>query len=386
MRALTSTIIHTGTRDLTDYAIIIQENGFIKALVPTSDVPKEIKLERISAPHIAPGFIDLQVNGSGGFMFGDQPTDDCINTIAHYQYRFGVTGFLPTLISGPLEVMSEATKAVDKAIKNTPGVLGIHFEGPFLNPKHTGIHEVKMLKKYNDSLECHITPCKFGKTLVTLAPELIKNTQIQNMTSKGILVAAGHTSAGPADISRATEAGLTGVTHLFNAMEQMTARSPGTVGAALTNDALWCSIIADGFHVHPTTLLAAWRAKPVGKLILVSDSMAPVGKKSMTKFMSCGQEIYVKDGKCTNSKNKLAGSLGTLDSAVRFCVTKVGIPLNEALRMASTYPAKAIGEDNRRGLIEPGYVADLVSLDHKLYPQKIWISGTEININTDKVL
>ena len=134
MRALTSTIIHTGTRELTDYAIIIQENGLIKALVPTNDVPKEIKLERISAPHLAPGFIDLQVNGSGGFMFGDQPTDDCINTIAHYQHRFGVTGFLPTLISGPLEVMSEATKAVDKAIKNTPGILGIHFEGPFLTP------------------------------------------------------------------------------------------------------------------------------------------------------------------------------------------------------------------------------------------------------------
>ena len=378
MQALTANTIYTGYRELTKHAIIINDKGRIDAVIPLDDLPKGIKVEKISPGLIAPGFIDLQVNGAGGFMFSELPTLKCISAIAEAQAKFGVTGFLPTLITGPLENMIRASGAVDKAINNIPGVLGIHYEGPFLNSNNAGIHEIKYIKEFNNDLASHLIPSKFGKTIVTLAPEVISDKQIEHLTSVGIIVAAGHTSAKINELSNAEKAGLRGVTHLYNAMSQMTARSPGTVGAALANDNLWCSIIADGNHVHDAAFLTAVRAKPPGKLILISASMAPTGKSNMKIFTACGQTLFIKNGRCITSKNKLAGSLSSLDSAVRYCVKKIGIPISEALRMASTYPAKAIGEDNRRGLIKSGYIADLVVLDESLYPQNIWISGKKI--------
>ena len=380
MRALVCNIIYTGIEKLDNHAILIDDNGIISSVTPANKIRPDVECEKIDSYCIAPGFIDLQVNGSGGAMFSNTPDVKTISTIAQIQHSSGVTGFLPTIISSQIHIMDKALASINKAINEIPGILGIHYEGPFLNPKNAGIHSVKNICSNFEKIDTIITPCDLGKTLVTLAPECVSIESIERLVSKGVIVAAGHTSAGPEELSKALKAGLTGITHLFNAMEQMNSRSPGTVGGALAEDNLWCSIITDGYHVHKTNIASAWRAKPRGKLLLVSDGMPPTGINYIKKFKADNNEFFVKEGRCLTSDGKLAGAILTLDKAVRFCVHEVGIPIDEALRMASTYPAQAIKEDNHRGLIAPKYIADLVSLDKDLKPRNLWIGGKSINI------
>lgn len=375
MQALTGSIIHTGTETLADHAVLIDENGVITAIVPAAKVPRDARQHDLGGGHLAPGFIDLQVNGGGGVMFNDEPTPDAVRRIAAAHRTFGVTGLLPTFISGPAGDMARAADAVATAINTVPGVLGIHFEGPHLNPEKAGVHDATQFRACDADALATLLALEDGCTLVTLAPECVATDAIEVLAAQGAVVAAGHTLAGPEELGPAVAAGLTGITHLFNAMAPLGSREPGTVGGALASDDLWCGLIADGHHVHPVSIAAAWRAKRSGKLLLVSDAMAPVGGPPTSTFTTAGQMVHVGDGRCTTAEGRLAGSMLSLDVAVRYCVEAAGIPLDEALRMASTYPAKAIGEDERRGLIAPGYEADLVALDESLAPVATWISG-----------
>jgi N-acetylglucosamine-6-phosphate deacetylase len=259
-----------------------------------------------------------------------------------------------------------------------PGVLGIHFEGPHLNPERTGVHDRTQIRPCNDADLAdltHLCDLVTGCTLVTLAPECVPLAAISTLAQRGAVIAAGHTMAGPDDLAAAIDAGLTGVTHLFNAMAPMGSRAPGTVGGALADDRLWCSIIADGHHVHPASVAAAWRAKPAGKLLLVSDAMGPVGSMEPAPFTLGDEAVQVGDGRCITADGRLAGSLLSMDAAVRYCVNTLSIGLDEALRMAATYPARAINQGDRRGKIAPGFVADLVQLDPTLIPKATWIAG-----------
>tara|TARA_Y100001970_G_scaffold294373_1_gene452178 strand:- start:85244 stop:86410 length:1167 start_codon:yes stop_codon:yes gene_type:complete len=379
MQAIISDIIYTGSGILKNYAIIIDNNGLIHSILPQKNIIPEIYKKIFHEYILAPGFIDLQVNGSAGMMFSDKPDLETIERMASVQQSHGVTGILPTVISGPTENMKLAVEAIDKAIGNIPGILGIHYEGPFLNPNKAGIHDVKWIRNNDKSIVPFIYPSRHGRTLVTLAPECVSSSDIKELKSSGIIISAGHTSAGPDIIDEASRNGLTGITHLFNAMDQLGSRQPGTVGAALTNDNLWCGLIGDGFHVDTRSISLALKAKPNGKLFLVSDAMAPVGLASMKSFQTCGKKIHVKDNRCLTDKGGLAGSLSTLDKALLFCIKELGIPIDEALRMVSTYPARAINEGERRGMIEPDYIADLVSLNRELKPTKTWINGRLIN-------
>lgn len=324
---------------------------------------------------LAPGFIDLQVNGGGDLLFNDAPNVETLRRIALAHRRYGTTGFLVTLISSSREVLRTAIDAVRQAIATgAPGVLGIHIEGPFIASARRGVHDQRAFRTPDaEDIEL-ITSPGHGCTLLTLAPECVSSDQIAEFRRRGVIVAAGHSNASYEDTRRALDAGLGGFTHLFNAMSPLQSRAPGVVGAALEDQASWCGIIIDGQHVHPASLRVALAAKPVGKVILVTDAMPPVGGTSAT-FRLDDRVITCVDGRCTTPEGVLAGSCLDMASAVRNTVQKLGLGMAEALRMASTYPATALGLGNTLGRIAPGYRADLVALDAEARIQAVWYAG-----------
>jgi len=323
---------------------------------------------------LAPGFIDCQVNGGGGVLFNDAPTVEGITTIARAHRRFGTTGLLPTLISDEPDVTGAALQATAQALqRRVPGVLGMHLEGPYLSPQRRGIHDAKHFRVPSPADVESLATLREGCLLLTVAPEQIEAATLRRLTAMGLRVAAGHSAATYEQTRAALDAGLHGFTHLFNAMSPLTSRAPGVVGAALEDRASWCGIIVDGHHVHPATLRVALAAKPRGKVFLVSDAMPPVGAATDT-FTLNGETITCRDGLCTNAAGVLAGSALDMVSAVRNSVSMLDVSLEEALRMASAYPAAFLG-DTQRGRIARGCLADLVLIDTRLEVRATWIAG-----------
>jgi N-acetylglucosamine-6-phosphate deacetylase len=322
---------------------------------------------------LAPGFIDCQVNGGGGVLFNNEPTVEGVRRIAQAHRRFGTTGMLPTLISDDAAVMHKAVDAVEQAIaQRVPGILGIHLEGPFLSRPKKGIHDAAKFR-VPDASDMNLVSGSV-KTLLTVAPEEVSPQVIGEMARRGVIVAAGHTNATYEQTRAALDAGLRGFTHLYNAMSPLQGREPGAVGAALDDPKSWCGIIVDGFHVHAGALRVALRAKPRGKVFLVTDAMPPVGADDPT-FVLNGETITCRDGKCTNEAGTLAGSALDMAAAVRNTIATLGVDLAEALRMASQYPAAFIGLERSHGRIAPAYVADLVSLDDNGNVVETWCGG-----------
>jgi N-acetylglucosamine-6-phosphate deacetylase len=325
---------------------------------------------------LLPGFIDVQVNGGGGVLFNDDPSVESIREIGRAHRRFGTTGFLPTLISDDLDVVSRAVKAAQDAIETgVPGVLGIHIEGPFLNAARKGVHDETKLRWLDEDALGLLTSLKGGKTLVTLAPERTTPRIIRKLSDAGVIVSAGHTNGTYAEIRTALDHGLTGFTHLFNAMSQLTGREPGAVGAALDDDNSWCGIILDGHHVDPVVLKIAMRSKRRDRFMLVTDAMPTVGAPNKT-FNLQGRPISVAyDNMLVDEDGRLAGSDIDMASAVRNSVEMLDVDLPQAARMASLYPATFLGLDHELGRIEPGYRADLVLVDANLNVIETWIAG-----------
>jgi N-acetylglucosamine-6-phosphate deacetylase len=324
---------------------------------------------------LLPGFIDTQVNGGGGVLFNDDPTVETIIEIGRAHRRFGTTGFLPTLISDDLHVVARAVAAVQAAIeRGVPGVLGIHIEGPFLNAERKGVHDASKLRWLDeDGIEL-LTSLKGGKTLVTLAPERTTPQIIRKLTQAGVIVSAGHTNATYAQIREALAHGLTGFTHLFNAMSQLTGREPGVVGAALDHQDSWCGIIVDGHHVEPVVLRIAMRCKRRDRFMLVTDAMPSVGAPHKP-FNLQGRPISVADNMCIDEDGRLAGSDIDMATAVRNAPEMLDVDLAEALRMATLYPAQFLGLDHELGRIAPGCRANLVRLDERINVIETWIEG-----------
>jgi len=324
---------------------------------------------------LAPGLIDLQVNGGGGLMFTESPTVETIRSIGTAHRRFGTTGFLPTLISSDFSTMQQAIEAVGQAIATrVPGVLGIHLEGPYLNAEKRGIHNADRFRCIDEAAFTLMTSLQGGRTLVTIAPELTTPGMISRLSKAGVLVFGGHSTATCAQTHDALQAGMRGVTHLFNAMSPLTSRAPGMVGAALQDPDCWCGIIADGHHVHPASFAVAVAAKQRGRVFLVTDAMATVGS-ARKKFNFNGAGIKVTGGCCRTASGRLAGSDLDMISAVRNSVRFADIDTLEALRMASSYPAQALGLQNFVGFIRPGYKANFIELDDELNLYRSWIDG-----------
>ncbi len=324
---------------------------------------------------LLPGFVDTQVNGGGGVLFNAEPSVDAIRAIGEAHRRFGTTGFLPTLISDDLEVVARALEAVRAAMDaGVPGVLGIHIEGPYLNVARKGVHDSEKLRGLDESAIGLLTSLRKGKTLVTLAPEMTTPGIISKLAAAGVVVSAGHTNATYGEIREALRHGLTGFTHLFNAMSQLTARAPGVVGAALEDAESWCGIIVDGRHVDPAVLRIALRCKRRDRLMLVTDAMPSVGAAEKS-FSLQGRTISVADGVLVDKDGTLAGSDTDMATTVRNAVELLGVTLPEAARMASRYPAEFLGLGSELGRIAPGYRANLVLVDDEVEVRETWIDG-----------
>ena len=324
---------------------------------------------------LLPGFIDTQVNGGGGVLFNDAPSVEAIRQIGRAHRRFGTTGFMPTLISTDLEVVAQAISATRGALATgVPGVLGIHIEGPFLSVERKGVHDQAMLRELDESAVGLLSSLGAGRTIVTLAPEVTTPEIIQRLADAGVIVSAGHTNATYAEVTEALRHGLRGFTHLFNAMSQLTSREPGVVGAALEDSSSWCGIIVDGEHIAPPVLRLALRCKPHERFMLVTDAMPALGTDLRT-FELQGRRIIVSGPVCYDEDGRLAGSNIDLASCVRNAMGLLGLPLHEAVHMASLYPAQFLGLAGELGRIEPGYRANLVLTDETLHVRATWIDG-----------
>ena len=366
---------------------VLTDKGFEEGLVVRIDGPRIVGLDRrrktrsptktidLDGRLLLPGFIDAQVNGGGGVLFNDRPSVESIAEIGRVHRQFGTTAFLPTLVSDELPVVLEAIEATRDAIAaGVPGVLGIHIEGPFLNRDRRGIHDADKIRSLDDEAFELLTTPTGGKTLLTLAPEMTTPEMIRKLTRAGVIVSAGHSDATYEDVRVAIRNGLSGFTHLFNAMSQLTVREPGVVGAALDDENCWCSIIADGHHVHPAVLRLALRAKGVDRFFLVTDAMPSVGT-DLKSFNLLGKRITVRDGYCRDEDGTLAGSNMDMATAVRNTVDLLGVDLAQALRMASLNPAAFLGIESQQGWIAPGSRAAMIISDDNLNVLEVWAAG-----------
>ena len=353
---------------------VVVEDGRIAAVLH-GDAPVEADPVDLQGGYLVPGFIDLQVNGGGGALFNNDTSVDAIAAIGRAHRKFGTTGFLPTLISDDARVMARAIDATRDAIaQGMPGVLGIHLEGPYLAPARKGTHDAGKFRVPDAGEIAMATSLDNGVTFITLAPERVPADTIRAMVGRGAIVCAGHTAGSYEDTRAGIDAGVSGFTHLYNAMTPLQGREPGVVGAALEDPGTWCGVIVDGVHVHPASLRVAINAKPRGKVFLVTDAMPMVGADDPS-FDLYGETITAVDGVVRNAAGSLAGSALDMASAVRNTVELLGLPLEEACRMASRYPAEFLGLGDELGRIAPGYRADLVLLDSDLQVRGSWIAG-----------
>ena len=357
-------------------AAVIIRGGRIVRIGPQNDVPKDLSRTRLpKATFLAPGFIDLQVNGGGGILLNDKPTADGMRAIARAHRRFGTTGCLPTLITDTRERLQSAIAAARSA-SGRDGVIGLHLEGPFISPKRPGVHRPdRIAQPVAGDLEQLCELASAGQSMVTLAPECVPGGFVRTLAASGVRVSIGHSEASAAIVMRAVADGAAGVTHLFNAMPPLSAREPGIVGAALADNRLTAGLIVDGIHVDPISVRAAFAAKGCERIALVTDAMPTVGA-TKDRFELVGRTITLANGKLTTEEGTLAGAHLDMATAVRNAVKLVQLPLEDALRAASLTPARFLGLDKERGTLAAGSRADLVALSEDLRVAGTWVDGT----------
>ena len=325
---------------------------------------------------LAPGLIDVQVNGGGGVLFNNDTTVNALGKMSSAHAKYGTTGFMPTLITDQVAVMQKAADAVSAALKEgVPGVIGVHFEGPHLSKPKKGTHEERFIRPLTEEELAIYARDDLGLKMVTLAPENVAPEDIAKLVSLGVHVCLGHSNADGKTAAAAVAAGATGFTHLYNAMSPLHSRDPGMVGTALISDGCWCGLIADGHHVSAEAMTLALKAKPRGKIMLVTDAMSLVGSDE-TSFPLFDRIVTREGDKLTSTTGELAGSHLDMIGAVRNIRDWCGVDLEEALRMASLYPAQFLGAEG--GRIAEGVQADLILLNDELRVQKTWIAGQEV--------
>ncbi|EMB51731.1 N-acetylglucosamine-6-phosphate deacetylase [Vibrio mimicus] len=373
MYALTNCKIYTGNDVLVKHAVIINGDK-IETVCPIESLPSDIKVVDLNGANLSPGFIDLQLNGCGGVMFNDEITAKTIDIMHKANLKSGCTSFLPTLITSSDENMRQAIAAAREYQSQYPNQsLGLHLEGPYLNVMKKGIHSVDFIRPSDDSMIDTICANSDVIAKVTLAPENNKPEHIEKLVQAGIVVSIGHTNATYAEARQSFESGITFATHLFNAMTPMVGREPGVVGAIYDTPDVYAGIIADGFHVDYANIRIAHKIKGE-KLVLVTDATAPAGAE-MDYFIFVGKKVYYRDGKCVDENGTLGGSALTMIEAVQNTVEHVGIALDEALRMATLYPAKAIGVDDKLGRIKKGMIANLTVFDRDFNVKATVVNG-----------
>jgi N-acetylglucosamine-6-phosphate deacetylase len=355
---------------------VVMDGARILDVVPTRDLPRTTSIRAMPEDAwLAPGFIDLQVNGGGDVLFNDQPSAQAARTIAAAHRRRGTTSLLPTLISDNAEKMRLALQATNAAVGSEPGILGLHLEGPYLSPEKPGVHDRRQLRQPSPDELAMLTAPRNGVLLVTLAPEIVPAGFIAQLVAAGIRVSLGHSMASYQQTRAAMAEGLTGFTHLFNAMRPLSSREGGPIAQALESPDAWYGLIVDGVHVDPAMLRLALRG--LGHPMLVSDAMPPVGGHR-SSFSLHGDAITARDGYCVRGDGTLAGTVLDMATAVRNCVRLLGVPLPDALRFASTHPATFLGLGQTLGRLARGYRADLVAFDATdMTILNTWVAGQE---------
>ncbi|MDJ0630992.1 MAG: N-acetylglucosamine-6-phosphate deacetylase [Rhodobacter sp.] len=362
-------------------AALLVANGVSDGIAPPDDVPSGYHRIDLGPGLIAPGFVDLQVNGGGGVMFNDAPSVQTLRRMSAALRRLGTTAFLPTLITDRPETTRAAIEAAAEAISQAvPGVIGLHLEGPHLSLARKGAHDPALIRPMEDGDLAQLcdAAARLPNLMVTVAPEAVTPAQIARLAQSGAVVSLGHSDADFAACLSAAEAGATCVTHLFNAMSQLGNREPGLVGAALDHGSLSAGLIADGIHVHPATTAAALRAKTgPGAIFLVTDAMATAGS-DIDGFLLNGRRIERREGRLTLADGTLAGADLDFPQALRVLVSQVGVPLEQALGMCSSGPAAVLPRPGLCGRLRAGARADFVHLDPALTLCGVWGGGAPV--------
>jgi N-acetylglucosamine-6-phosphate deacetylase len=376
MKVLTGARIFDGERLHDDCALVV-EGASIGALTCFEDRPRGGQAIDLGGGILAPGFIDWQVNGGGGVLFNAEPTVEGIAAIAGAHRRAGVTGFLPTVVTDAPRVLIEALAAAREAQSRVHGVLGIHVEGPYIDLRRKGVHPAEFIRPMLEEDADALIGARAGVMVVTLAPASVPLERIARLARAGIVVSLGHSEASTEEAQAAFDAGASAVTHLYNAMSQLSSRAPGVVGAALADPRIVCGLIADGEHAHPAAYGAAIAAKGARGIALISDAMSPAAG-GPDVFELQGRRINRVGRKLVTEDGTLAGAAITMRDAVDYVAHTLKIPLAEALMMATLTPARLVGLDDRIGRLAPGHRADLVHLTDVLEVAEVWVSGRRL--------
>jgi len=360
---------------------LLVEDGHVAAVLRPEEPARGAAVVDLGGGLVAPGFVDIQVNGGGGVMFNDAPEVATLRRMADAHARLGTLTILPTLITDTPEVTRAAIAAVAQAVaEGLPGIAGLHLEGPHLSLARKGAHDPDLIRPMGgDDLRFLLDAARsVPRLLLTIAPESVDKEQISALSDAGVIVSLGHTDAGFATCRAAFDAGARVATHLFNAMSPLGNREPGLVGAVLASGAVSAGIIADGIHVHPASLRVALAAKAgPGSLFLVTDAMAPAGT-DMRSFRLNGREILRENGRLTLADGTLAGADLDMTRALRVITRDAGLALDRALAMATSVPARVAGLGDRSGALAPGRQADFVLLSDGLELRGVWQRGVRL--------
>lgn len=375
--ALTGARVFTGDGWLDEHALIMAGTR-VEALLPVAELDPAMASLALGGGVLAPGFMDLQANGGGGFLLNDTPDVATMSAIASAHRRFGTTALLPTFITDhPARMALALAAARDAQRAGVMGVLGLHLEGPFLDVARRGAHPEALVRTMNDADMAQLLEADCGTLLLTVSPRAVSMAAMSRLAAAGIVLSLGHSDATSNEADAALGAGVRAFTHLFNAMSPLGHRAPGMVGAALASEDAWCGLICDGIHVADTAVHVALKAKGAGRIFLVSDAMAPAAG-GPEAFSLHGRKVVRRNGALRLEDGTLAGCDLTMLQAVRHCVDRLGVPLDDALRMASATPAALIGRDDERGYLRAGYRADLVHLDAALALRHVWVGGVAL--------
>ena len=372
MYALTNAVIYTAKEILYGYAVLI-DNDIVVAVIPQEQLDENIHCIDLKGNNLTAGFIDLQLNGCGGVMFNEQTSVETLEIMQATNLKSGTTSFLPTFITAPDEEMKSAVTIMRNYLaKYQNQALGLHLEGPYLSIEKKGVHRAEYIRTISPEMKAFLCENADVITKLTLAAENPTADFIAEFVQKGIVVSLGHSNASYAQAKAAIDQGIRFATHLHNAMSPISSgRELGVVGAVLDSD-IYSGIIIDGLHVDFANIKIDKKIKG-DKLCIVTDATAAAGA-DIESFYFVGKKVYVRDGKCYDENGTIGGSSVTMIKSIENAVKHVGIPLDEALRMANYYPAKAIQMDHKLGSIDVGKVANLT-----VFNNEFKVLGTIVN-------
>jgi N-acetylglucosamine-6-phosphate deacetylase len=376
MKVLYGARLFDGERLHDDCALIV-EGDSIQALTRFQDRPRAGEQVDLGGGILSPGFIDWQINGGGGVLFNAEPTVEGIAAIGSAHRLAGVTAFLPTVVTDAPRVLEAALAAAREARARIPGALGIHVEGPFIDLKRKGAHPPEFIRPMREEDAHSLIAKQAGVMVVTLAPVSVPLERVALLAKAGIVVSLGHSDASAEEALSVFDAGASAVTHLYNAMSQLNSRAPGVVGAALADKRVICGLIADGEHAHASAYRAALAARGPRGIALVSDAM-PSAAGGPDAFELHGRRIKRLGAKLVTEDGTLAGAAITMRDAVAYVVHRLGVPLADALMMATLTPARLLRVDDRIGRLKPGHRADLVHLTDDLRAAEVWSGGRRL--------